>query len=325
MNSDVVGSGILKLTTIASVPLIDEGPKAMLLPPRCDKNGNFYVRFFSGSNPQKSPINAFSQSGRHVATYALDGPPFEARGAGAVDFAVTRRSEVYILGVAEDGNYIVGFTPDGVRKSKVRLAIDFNALHFDVFDSGNFLVSGVERETDANLAPHSPYTAIFGSDGRLLKQIVFPEDKEYEEAAKRGDPGFFDSTLEGGGNFAVENGTVVHGSDGMMLVVRWTSPTKVYRVSEEGQVLSTFDVYPAVKSKKPSAVHEDSGKIAILYPAGQGDAHSSVMLINFNGEEVTSYDSREAGVALACFSIPEKFTFFTANAKVLQLATMVGK
>ena len=314
----------LKLRVEHTTVLVGQAPQMMLLPARCDGRGNYYVRFFSGSKPEKSPVRAFKQDGVQTAVFALVGLEFDRPGFGAIDFAVTKDGRVYVLADGEGGSYIVEFNPDGTMKSKVQLAVDFNALHFGAFESGKFLVVGVDRETPTNLDPHSPYTAVFGKDGSIIAKVVFPEDKQYEAAANRGDPDFFDSQRIGGGNFAVENGTVVQSSDGNVFVVRWTRPTRVYAVSDMGQVIRAFEVDSGLGDRKPSAVHESAGKLAIQFAAERADPRSLLKVVSSNGEELATYDAQGAGVAFACYSAPERFTFFTAGPDNLQLTSMDG-
>jgi hypothetical protein len=297
----------------------------MLLPARCDEEGNYYVRFFHGTSPQKEPIYKFDKDGVKKTVFSL--PPaaeFQSKGTGTIDFAVARSGELYLLAAAVTGNHIVKFDKTGEFKSNIKLENDFNALRFDVFDSGTLLVSGVDRETSANLSPHAPYTGIFDQQGKLLKKVVLAEDKQYEEAADRGDSDFFDSTLGGGGNFAVERGSVVRGSDGNMYVVRWTNPAKVYAISATGEVIRSFDVTPELERKKPAGVREHAGRLAIEFPPEQDDPRSIIKVVGLDGKEHATYDTKGLG-AVTCYSAPERFTFFTADGKDLKLNILQPK
>lgn len=308
-----------KLSISQMIPLAAQ-PASLQLPVRCDGEGNSYIRFFHGTAGLREPIYKFDKAGVQAAVFSfVSDPEFEPRSAAGLDFAIDPDGKVYQLVKALSGTFVARFNKAGALESKIKLEMDFNALRIGMFDSGDMLISGVERETAANLTPHMPLTGLFDPKGKLLRRIVLPEDKAYEEAAARGDSDFFDASLGGGGNFAAERGREVRASDGNIYLMRWTNPTKVYAISAKGDLVRSFDVDPDMPHKKPTAMHERSGKLAILYGADQDDVRSMIKVVDLSGMELGVYDSQNLGVAFSCYSGSDAFSFLRVEGKQLML------
>ena len=307
-NSDAVGKPVRVVESNSS----NQPATSMLMPVKCDKDGNIYARLYHGRNPQREPVHMLDRKGKHKVVYSVAADPqFVGRGKGGIEFAIAANGDVYQLASADDGTYIVSFNKDGSIRSKVKLSPQLAARRFAVFDSGRFLVTGTDRETAANLNPHSLFTGIFDENGKLLRKVVFPEDKSYEEAADRGDSDFLEPGLEGGGNFAVERGDVERGSDGNVYVVRWVYPAKVYAVADTGQIVRTFEVRPELEGRKPSFLHAGDGKLAFHFIGDEikEDRRAIIKVVGLDGREYATYDTTLLGISLACYSPPERFTF----------------
>ena len=307
--NDAVGKPLRVMQTTTSPNQVGA---ATLMPVRCDSDGSIYVRFYHDKTPLVEPIHKLDNKGEHKLVYSVAGDAqFVGRGKGGTEFAIGKNGDVYQLASADDGTYAVAFNKDGSIRSKAKLVPDLAAWHFAVFESGRVLVAGTERETVSNLSPHAPFTGIFDPSGKLLHKIVFPEDKSYEDAANRGDSDFFDAGLGGGGNFAVEHGSVERGSDGNIYVVRWVHPAKVYAVAETGQVVRTFEVRPELEGRKPAFVYATIGKLAFQFAGDRdrADPRSIIKVVGLDGRDYVTYDSTALGVGLACYSQPDRFTF----------------
>lgn len=299
------------------------------LPVRCDSEHNIYLRLFHGRAADKEPLLKFSNGGEQKATYSLaDDSAFQGPGKGVLDFSVARDGTVYLLAATafenELVNYIVPFSKDGKELPKIQIGEKFKRDRFEVFDSGEFLITGTDLETELKPEPHAIYTAVFDVTGKLIRKIVLPEDASYEEAAKRGDIDFFDSGLAGGGNFAVERGMAARASDGNVYLMRWTVPAKVYAISQSGEVLRSFDVTSPLEGKKPASIHADGDRLAIQFEGDGNDARSLVKVVGLRGEQYGTYDTSGLGVAFACYVAPSQFTFLKGG-DYLQLITYVPK
>jgi hypothetical protein len=296
---------------------------ALQLPPRCDDDGNIYFRTIHGRgiHPAKEPLHKLDKTGDDKSTFALPSDPeYSMYGTGAVDFAIGKQGEVYLLTVAmiekKVVNLILRFSKDGTLKSRVRLELDFKVDRFDVFDSGEFLVTGTERETKTNPNPHGVYTAVFDAQGKLLKKVLLPEDQKYKEAAERGDNEFTDPGAESGGNFAVERGMVTRAADGNLYMMRWTTPARIYAVSPAGEVVRSFEVGSDWERKKPATIHGYDSRLAIRFEGDETDMRAQIKVVGLDGQVYATYDATGLGVAFACYSEPERFTFLGGQDKL---------
>lgn len=295
---------------------------AMLLPLRCDAEGNVYVVFYHFKNPAQEPIYKFDARGAQKAKFLISSDStFTGRGRGGLEFAVGKDGAVYQLAIGGENyeSYIVSYDGNGTIKSKARLDPDFAARQFGVFDSGEFLVTGTPRETEQNLNPHSVFTGIFDATGKLLRKLVMPEDKGYQEGAERGDTQFFEPSRGGGGNFAVERGTVARSSDGNLYLVRSTTPVKVYVISPAGEVVRTFEVTSELAGKHLGAVIENNGRLAFQFLGTSEDTRTAIQVVSSSGEKYATYDASPVGISLACYSQPAHFTFLGVDNGNLQL------
>jgi hypothetical protein len=306
----------LKLAIADRLPIHDVTATAMLLPLRCDSDGNYYVRFFHGRSPMKEPIYKFGHDGSKLATFTISSDPDLN---GGTDFAIGKNGEVYQLSDTSKGTFVALFSKDGPIRKKIKLSAKLDASRIEVFESGELLIVGVEQETEANPEPHRAYSAIFDGDGKLLRRITEENDKNYEEAAKRGDDQFFDRNQGGGGNFAISRGNVVQGSDGNVYVLRWTTPARVFVVSPAGQILRSFtiDPGPGLEHKKPAGFHENRGRLAVQFEGDRFDPTSVIRVVSLTGDDYTTYDSTGLGVAFACYLDQERFAFLRADGETL--------
>jgi hypothetical protein len=296
---------------------------ALQLPPRCDDDGNIYFQIFHGTgiHPAKEPLHKLDKSGDDKATFSLPSDPeYHMYGTGTLDFAIDKQGQVYFLTVAmvdkKVANVILRFAKDGALKSKIGLDRDFKVNRFDVFDSGEFLVTGTERETKTNPNPHGVYTAVFDAQGKLLKKVVLPEDQSYKEAADRGDNEFVEPGDQGGGNFAVERGMVTRAADGNLYLMRWTTPARIYAISPAGEVVRSFEVASDWERKKPACIHAHDSRLAIRFEGDESDIRAQIKVVGLDGQVYATYDATGLGVAFACYTEPERFTFLGGQDKL---------
>jgi len=322
-------STIKPLQVLESVVVKSQPGESMQLPVRCDDTGNIYVRFFHGRVPFKEPVIKFDSKGQRQAAYSItDDPDFQGRGQGALDFSIGSGGEVYFLATTllqdQIADFIVPFSSDGKLRPKMKLEDNFTRDRFGVFGSGNFLVTGTGRETEANATPHSIHNEIVDSGGKLVKKLILPEDAKYEEAANRGDSDFFELERGGGGNYAVERGMLTRGSDGNLYMLRWTVPAQVYVISPSGELLHSFEVTAQLEGKKPASIHADGGHVAIQFEGNDKYRRSLIAVVGLDGREYATYDSTGLGVAFACYSEPDRFTFLKGGDQ-LQIITYAPK
>lgn len=216
-------AGRVELSTTPSLDLVGA--------PKCDGSGNLYVRLVSdaGSDYFLAPIRAVGRDGKVTGMFSLAETWTNAVGRGVF---VKDDGSVYQAVIAPDGVYIVHFAKDRSIRSQTRLETQafFDPWHVVVFDSGRFLVSGVEGKNR-----RKPVAAVFEPDGRLVKPIYESEDDDARKRAESGDSVFTHDADTG--NRFVDLGDVTLGSDGNAYLLHGTSPALVYVVSPTGDVI----------------------------------------------------------------------------------------
>ena len=298
--------GLRRLQITQSVPMKGKTGE-IVFTPKCDQEGNVYVRFYNRDAVPHDPVYKFNKEGQQEAVYSLQSDvEFQPKGAGALDFAIGKDGTVYLLASSKAGNYIITYAKNGAVKSKVKLAVRFQPFHFGVFDSGEFLVTGGGNKYGPET--YNISTAVFDRSGALHKSVELPEDKPFIDAARRGDAQFAEAG--GGGNFAAERGQVTGGSDGNIYVVRWTTPARIYAIAPSGDVVRTFEVKPDWEGRKPDGAYSHAGLLALYYGGLQDEpGRSMIRVVRLDsGEGQASYDISGTGAILTCYS-DAGFTF----------------
>jgi hypothetical protein len=161
-----------------------------------------------------------------------------------------------------------------------------------------------------------PFTGIFSSDGRLLKEVTLADDQRIHEMATAGDRRVVPAQAPGD-NRAVGRGQLAIGPDGNAYLMRWLSPTPFYVVSEGGEVVRSFTVDPGDADYMPVAMHIAGHNIAILFFQSQ-TRQKLLKVVDLQGREQATYSEAKEegnpglGLAFACYAQnPERFTFLT--------------
>lgn len=164
-----------------------------------------------------------------------------------------------------------------------------------------------------------PFTGIFRSDGRLLKDVVLEENEKLPEVPSiddlpKGQP------MPVYSNRAVAWGEMEPAKDGNIYVMRWASPAAFYAVSPGGEVVKRFAVDPGGPGYQPEQMHVAGNRIAVLFR--QPDTKDQIMkIVDLDGQELATYNilrpdqpKSEFLGAFACYTLsPERFTFLTRD------------
>ena len=173
----------IPLTSSSTLNVSSEMGRAFMFPSKCDADGNLFIREFAGIRPQLGPIVKIDAHGKRAALFdpaafsqpsvdradsfspAPDGGLYQIaqKGTRMGDQDVNEKPQIYVL----------RFSSDGSPLSAVRLDADLEVYTFAAFPSGNFLISGVKRETKDPKDQGRTLTAVYSADGRFLKQISF--------------------------------------------------------------------------------------------------------------------------------------------------------
>ena len=164
-----------------------------------------------------------------------------------------------------------------------------------------------------------PFTAIFRSDGTLLKELSLEDDERIHKLAADRDPKL-SSLAVPNSNRAVAWGHAQPAKDGNIYIMRWLSPAVIYAVSPGGEVVRRFSIDPGSSRFMPVNMHVAGTRIAILF-RDEGTKEQNLKVVDLNGEELASYDASGGdstapfGAAFACyFGKTERFSFLATDA-----------
>jgi hypothetical protein len=288
-------------------------------PLRCDNDGNLYLPLEVTDMPA---IRKLNQKGERVALYeANKAPDFKVDLAPwyAVD---PEGGDLYLLAEPHElSRYVFAYKSDGTFKSAVKLqpGFPFFPTRIAVFPSGQFLIAGEEYDADRT-AVMWPFTGIFSSDGRLLKELELEDDKTLRNMAASGDTRV---TLPENpqANLAINYGSLEMGNDGNGYLMRWTNPTVFYAISAGGQVVRRFTVDPGDSGYRPRGFHIAKNRIAIFFWDKQSN-DTLMKVVDLEGHEIATYDEPKGaragnsglGLSFACYTEnPTRFMFLGAD------------
>jgi hypothetical protein len=282
----------------------------------CDEDGNIYLE----SENAGAPIRELNAKGERVASFVLSADPdVDVYGSGP--YALSADGELYTwVGNRKDGRfYVLVFGADGTYKRKIKLDPGFPWIPgpFAVFSNGNLLMTGQEYDRDV-WRPMLPFTAIFRSDGKMLKELSFQDDDQIHKMTLERDP-MITSARAPTDNRAVAFGHVQPAKDGNLYIMRWLSPAVIYVVSPGGEVLRRFKVDPGDDKMMPIEMHVSENRIAILFRDG-GTRAQVMKIVDLDGKELAMYDAvgtnlkAPLGAAFACyFAKTERFSFLSTD------------
>jgi hypothetical protein len=127
---------------------------------------------------------------------------------------------------------VANFAPDGTRGSWVQVErppTPFSPSQLAVFRSGEMLIAGLQYNPG-----YTASTAICDPMGRLVKQLALDGDTEIEHAIEGSDAK--DTRAQRENTSAIDTSVAITGDDGLVYLMRATSPSVVYAISAAGDV-----------------------------------------------------------------------------------------
>jgi len=292
---------VTKSRVVSDVPL--NGRRSFALPALCDENGNSYVKLVEGR--MEGPLLKLSSTGKLQAE-------FNTEGALTNIYAVRPNGGVAM--VYSDSGFKVGnFDPNGKRESEVKLdrpPIFFFPTQIAVFPSGEILVAGLQKGDKAS-------TAIYDSRGHLVKQFPLDGDGAIEKAIEIGDVRY--ARAPGQGNHAVERSAATTGDDGLVYLMRATSPATVYAISAGGDVIRKIAVGAPTDSGLPDfGIRMVKNKLTVKFSRSCNSAGAFescegtiyAVVDATTGKRLADYEAADSDGPFACYA-PDPDRFFT--------------
>lgn len=274
------------LVRVQTITAPGEFATTFFRPFRCDSEGDVYVRTDSGG---VEAVHKLNSKGEKIALFEANANP-DLKIDAARYFTVGDRGELYELVYPHEMNrYVFVYKADGTFKSAVKLQTGFPWIPkmLAVFPTGQLLASGEEYDADKTAAMW-PFTGIFAADGGLLKEVKLEDDEDLHDMAASGDTRVASPTNIHS-NHAVDNGLVEMASDGNAYLMRWTNPAIFYAISPGGEVVRRFAVDPGEPGYRPSAMHVNKNRIAILFVEMQSGG-KIMKIVDLEGHEIAKYD-----------------------------------
>lgn len=305
----------LEVTRTLTVTSLPRGP--VLLPVRCDLDGNVYVRQYRGGRPLTAPVVKISSEGQVKGTFDLSAVPDRHLKSGHIqDFAIGRGGDVYLLddvrGSAEEASRhaIVHFDSDGQYEGSTTLRSGIYPFHFAVLSDGTFLVAGTQaRGSGEANGKFLPVTYIVDPYGHVVGTVTLPHDAKIGQLA--GSPA--GTTAAGKGvtsepDFGpVALGSIELGEDGNAYLWRHASNPAVYVISPAAKVERVLKLASPGKGFAPNTIKAANGMIVVDFskPAASPNGSDQDLFVEYNaetGEQVIEYEpTGPAEGALACY------------------------
>lgn len=261
---------------------------------QCDSDGDAFFNISPGYRLVR--VFELTQDPGKSVLYKL--PPDDASAVYEA-FTVGPSGELYVLGVAREGNsdsdvhhYVFSFSDDGSMADKVRLEVSpyLSVNTFTALEGGSFLIAG--RFVKAPGSPEPPgkrYTALFDASGRLIKNL--------------GGIG-----KVGTGEYAGTAAT--RGKDGYAYFV---DQTEILVVSPGGDTVRRLPFTNPYYGSAPTAIQISQGMLSIMLSKvdKDGRVEPRYLLLNSLTGDVEGYyqPSDELGNEMLCFSRTSGFTF----------------
>jgi len=290
-----------------------------MAPLKCDEEGNLYVRKYARYRPLLGPVARIRKDGKRDALF--DPTAFSDLGLDRADaFSPAWDGGLYWIaqkGVVKPRIYVLHFSSDGSPSEPVLLAADFEVFTFAPFPSGNFLLSGIERDVTNPKDHGQTFTAVFLADGRMLARLTLKRSHGARQTGAMAPK----NPMKGAAN-AVEPSDTANldlsdaevGRDGNLYVMqRSHSSALVFVISSSGEVVRKLRIPGPLPGGTPSAFHVSENRLAIGFENDHGHQNILVIADAWTGRKIASYSvSSDLAPRFACYSADEGiFTFLT--------------
>jgi hypothetical protein len=293
------------------VSVVGEYHGGIAFPTACDEQGRLYVKLIKIGPGMMGPLFRLSSKGVVEAE-------FDTSGAVVNRYAVRPDGGVIMMRVDGAVKFVDNFASDGTRESSValeRTPTPFFPSQLAVFHSGEILMSGLQFQPGYKAA-----TAIYDPTGHVVKQLVFDGDVEIERAMEAG--GAKDTSAQQPHIQAVDQSVAIIGDDGLVYLMRATSPATVYAISAAGEVVRKIVVKAPTATGVPHfGIRVVKNRLVIQFgrscdsTANLDSCRGSTYAVvdATTGQRLAAYDAdKEAAGTMACYAPdPDRFFIFS--------------
>ncbi len=299
---------ILVARSRVRVSVAGEYPGGLAYPTASDEQGRLYVKLIAAGPGMVGPLFRLSSKGLVEAE-------FDTSGAIINRYAVRPGGGVIMIHSDGVNKFIDNFAPDGSRESSVRLErppTPFFPSQLAVFHSGEILVAGLQYHPG-----YKASTAIYDPTGRLVKQLVLDRDGEIERGLESG--GTEDTFATQQNTRAIDQSAAIAGDDGLVYLMRATSPVIVYAISAAGDVIRQIVVRPPTGIGSPNfGIRVVKNRLAIQFRRSCDKVDSDscrgstyAIVDATTGKRLAVYEAEEeAAGTMACYA-PDPDRLFT--------------
>jgi hypothetical protein len=278
----------IKLSATRTLPT-PEFAHGMILPVKCDADGNIFFRGMGGRVPIEGALQRMSADGKSVLTIHTKTGDFTKTNPS--DFNTAPDGTLYAV-LSTRHNYLVEFDEHGETKRQTEISAYERASEIDnfaAFSSDRFLIAGRLFEKGQ---PAQQFTAIIDADGKLVREVKLQNEVDPEE--------------KNAGEVVL--GPAVAGDDGNAYVLRiYPEGARVHVISANGEVLRTLVVPTPVPKGIAGQFGVAKGHLAIEFH--RDDLPTWFKVVDTQtGDEIASYES-DVGGMFVCYS-PDGFDFF---------------
>jgi hypothetical protein len=296
----------------------DYPPGNIAFPTACDEQGRLYVKLIKAGPGMVGPLLRLSAKGVVEAE-------FDTSEALINRYAVRPDGGVVMLRMDGGKKFIDNFASDGKRQSSVALErppIPFFPSQLAVFHSGEILLSGLQYRPG-----YKASTAIYDPTGHVIKQLVLDGDVETEHGIEAGDAN--DTHAHGPHAETVNQSVAITGDDGLVYLMRATSPVQVYAISALGDVVRKIVVNAPGNTGSPNfGIRVAKSRLVVQFrrscdSTADGSCRSSSYTVvdAATGKRLASYEAdKQAAGTMACYAPdPDRFYVFSENKNGLDI------
>lgn len=286
----------------------DYSPGNIAFPTACDEHGRYYVKLTKPGPGMVGSLFRLSSKGAMEAE-------FDTSGALINRYAIRPDGGVIMLRVDGGIQLVDSFAPDGTRDSSVALdrpPIPFFPSQLAVFHSGEILMSGLQFHPGYKAA-----TAIYDPAGHFVKQISLDGDVEIEHSIDK------DTSAQQQNKSAIDTSVAITGDDGLVYLMRATSPPIVYAISAAGDVVRKIVVKaPAGKGAPDFAIRVIKNRLVVQFrrncdSTDSNSCRSSAYAVvdATTGKPLATYEADDdVSGPIVCYAAdPDRFFMFSGG------------